>query len=78
MKIKFLKKIRAIVFLSVVIISCEQKVKTKSQSDPKSVEEPVTIGAAAPVKSIPHPATIAIEKKREFNSGSIVFWKTTI
>lgn len=60
MKIKFLKKIPAIVFLSVVIISCEQK--TKSHSDPQSIEEPVTIGAAVPVKSIPHPAKIAIEK----------------
>jgi hypothetical protein len=62
MNITFLKKIPAIVLLSVVIISCEQKVKTKSQNDPKSVKEPVTTQATAPVKSIPHPATIAIEK----------------
>ncbi|MEQ7799995.1 hypothetical protein ABDJ41_09280 [Pedobacter sp. ASV1-7] len=62
MNITFLKKIPAIVLLSVIIISCEQKVKTKSQSNHKSVKGPVNTQDTASVKSIPHPATIAIEK----------------
>ena len=72
MKIKFVKKISAIVFSSIVIISCEQKVKTKSQSDLKSVKETVTIGTAAPVKSIPHPTSITIEKinAAQFNTAT--------
>jgi hypothetical protein len=72
MKIEFLKKIPAIVLLSTVIISCEQKVKTTSLSDPKPVKEPVAVQAAPPVNSVPHPATITIEKinATQFNTAT--------
>lgn len=72
MKIKFLKKIPAIILLPVVIISCEQKVKTKKAIDPKPVNEPVTIQAAPPVKTIPHPARLTIEKinAAQFNTAT--------
>ncbi|MEQ7802067.1 hypothetical protein ABDJ41_19885 [Pedobacter sp. ASV1-7] len=72
MNIKFLKKIPAVVLLPVVIISCEQKIKTKNPIDPKPIKEPVTILATPPVKSIPLPATLTIEKitAAQFNTAS--------
>lgn len=72
MKIKFLKKIPAIVLLFVVIISCEQKVNTKIEIDTISVKEPVPVEAERPVKSIPHPATLTIEKinAAQFNTAT--------
>ena len=60
MKIKFLKKIPAIVLLSVVIISCEQKVKTNTNLPSK---ETITVKTVEETTVLtPKPTQIQIEK----------------
>ena len=62
MRIKFLKKIPAIIFLSVVIISCDQNIKTNTNNPPKAITTKKKVEQDAVLISRPKPAQIQIEK----------------
>lgn len=62
MRIKFLKKISIIVFLSLVVLSCDQKVATNSGVPSKAKQASVANEGAAPLKSRPETVELAIEK----------------
>ncbi|MEN5232970.1 hypothetical protein [Sphingobacterium faecium] len=54
MRIKFLIKISVIVFLSIVVLSCDQKGTTNSAVPSKARQVSVANEGPAPLKSRPH------------------------
>lgn len=62
MRIRFLKIVSIVVFLSTVALSCDQNVTSNAGAPPKAREVISTVKRPAPLKSRPHSIKLAIEK----------------
>ncbi len=62
MRIRFLKKVSIIIFLSTVALSCDQNVTTNAGAPSKPREVTSTVERPTPLKSRPQPIEVTIEK----------------